>query len=63
MKNQQNQRADLFPNHKSPVAQSHDDVISHSLICPIPRGNKSFPYLILDIKYIMVWEKSIIYHN
>lgn len=63
MKSQENQRADFFPNYKSPAAQSHDDVISHNLISLIPRRNKSFPYLILDIKYIMVWEKSIIYHN
>lgn len=36
----------FFPNYMSPVAQSHDDSISHNLISLILPRNKSFPYLI-----------------
>lgn len=65
MKTQQNQSADFLPNCKSPQGEceSHGDIISHNLFpLNLPR-NKSFPYLILAIKYIMACEKLIMYQK
>lgn len=65
MKTQQNQSADFFltVNHLKVNAESHGDIISHNLFpLNLPR-NKSFPYLILAIKYIMACEKLIMYQK
>lgn len=63
--NPKNQAADFFliVKHLKVDAESHDDIISHNLFSlNLPR-NKSFPYLILAIKYIMVCEKLIMYQK
>ena len=65
VKSQQNYRCRFFPNQESPqrgYPKPWGGYFSQFDFPKAPR-NKFFPYLILTIKDIMVWEKSGIYQK